>query len=51
MKTINLKIDEIKKIDNLIVCLGYFDALHKGHLQLINRAKLEEGNIALLSFS
>ncbi len=51
MKTINLKIDEIKKIDNLIVCLGYFDALHKGHLQLINRAKLEEGHIALLSFS
>ena len=50
MKTINIKLDKINKIDNLIVCLGYFDAFHLGHLQLINRAKNENGNIALLSF-
>lgn len=52
MKTIHISnIENIDKIDNLTLCLGFFDALHLGHLSLINKAKEIRGTIGILSFS
>ncbi len=34
-----------------ILCLGYFDGLHKGHQELIKKARLKGKVLALLTFS
>ena len=52
MKTILIKkLDEIKKIDDLTLCLGFFDALHEGHLTLIKEALKIGGKVGVLTFS
>lgn len=39
MKIINVKMNEpIKSLGKLSACIGYFDGLHKGHMQLVNKA-------------
>lgn len=39
MKVINVKLNEpIKSVGKLSACIGYFDGLHKGHQQLVNKA-------------
>ena len=39
MKVINVKLNEtIKTVGKLSACIGYFDGLHKGHIQLVNNA-------------
>ena len=40
-KAYNIKIDEYtaKSEENEVLCLGFFDCVHQGHLKLINRAK------------
>lgn len=39
----------------LVVCLGFFGCMHKGHIELLNRAKLRAGvtnsKVALFTFS
>lgn len=52
MKTIIInRIDEIQPIENLTLCLGFFDALHLGHLALLKKANELGGNVGVLTFS
>ena len=36
--------------EDLIVCLGYFDGVHRGHQSLIHQAKSWSKNVAVLTF-
>ncbi len=50
MEVINISLDNIKKIkDELSLCLGYFDGLHLGHLELIKRALKSKYHSAVLT--
>lgn len=52
MRTIIIKnIKDIVPIESLTLCLGFFDALHLGHLALINKGREYSGNLGVLSFS
>lgn len=49
MQVLRISPKSLMKIENLTLCLGYFDALHLGHISLINKAKEIGGTIALLT--
>lgn len=49
MKTIYVSLENIHYIDEISVCLGFFDALHIGHQSLIKKAKTLDNKVALLS--
>lgn len=53
IKYINLVNQEILN-DEISLCLGYFDGIHKGHISLINRAKnssYKSGLLTLVNFN
>lgn len=51
MQTIRISIDNILSvIDDISLCLGYFDGLHLGHKKLIQRAVNSKYKSALLTF-
>ncbi len=47
--------DKVKEIKNLILTIGYFDGLHRGHQKVIRaviaEAKKEQGTSAILTFN
>ena len=51
MKIIDIDVNDInlQNVDNLHLCLGFFDGLHLGHQQLISYA-LEKGKTGVMSF-
>ena len=51
MKIIEIDVNDLKIEPNpdITLCLGYFDGVHIGHLDLINKA-LESGNAAVMTF-
>ena len=52
MKTINISnIENINALNLDTLCLGFFDALHLGHLALIDKAKEIGGTYGVLTFS
>lgn len=51
MQVLHINLNQpIPYIDNLSVCLGYFNGLHIGHLALINKTKSFEGKHAIMTF-
>lgn len=51
METIRFKInDQLNILDELSLCLGYFDGLHLGHMRLIDKAKESVYKSAVLTF-
>ena len=51
MEIIDLELNQIPKgKDNLILCLGYFDAMHLGHVNLIKEALKENEPVAVMTF-
>ncbi len=52
MEVINLNLSKtIDSRENLTLCLGFFDALHLGHLELIKCAKKLNGKVGVMTFS
>ena len=52
MKVIYINdLNNLGKYKELTLCLGFFDALHKGHLSLIDKAKEFDLPIGVLTFS
>lgn len=49
MKVLRITPKSLVKIENLTLCLGYFDAMHLGHISLINKAKEVGETIGLLT--
>lgn len=44
-------LDEIEENKDISLCLGFFDAIHLGHIALINKAKELNTQVAILTFS
>ena len=38
MKVIRISLKSVVKLENITLCLGYFDSLHLGHLTLIKKS-------------
>ena len=52
MEVIDLNLSKLIELkENLILCLGFFDALHLGHLELIKCAKKLNGKVGVMTFS
>ena len=52
MKVVTINdVNNLGKYEELSLCLGFFDALHKGHLELINKAKEFDLPVGVLTFS
>ena len=51
MEIIRISLNYQVKLDNLSLCLGYFDALHLGHLSLINKAKNLNTKVGVLTMN
>ena len=52
MEVIELNLSKlIEPRENLTLCLGFFDALHLGHLELIKCAKKLNGKVGVMTFS
>ncbi len=51
MEVINISLNDIPQIHLDTLVLGYFDALHMGHIALINKAKSLSSSIGLMTFS
>lgn len=51
MKTLKLKLYEVDYIDDLALCLGFFDGLHQGHLQLVKESLQCNLKSAVMTFS
>lgn len=49
METIYIELGNIDSIDNLSLCLGYFDAIHLGHIELINKAKGSNNRVGVMT--
>ena len=51
MKIIDIDVNniELEEIKNLHLCLGFFDGLHLGHVELINAA-LQDGLTGVMTF-
>ena len=49
MEIIRISLEKKAKLDGITLCLGYFDALHLGHVSLIKKAKSLTDKIALLT--
>ena len=51
MKIIEIDVNDLNIEPNpgITMCLGYFDGVHVGHLDLINKA-VESGNAAVMTF-
>lgn len=51
MEIVNISLNDIPQINIDTLVLGYFDALHLGHIALINKAKSLSSSIGLMTFS
>ena len=49
METFIFKKNEIKKIDDLVLALGFFDALHLGHQKIIEKTVKKANNLKIKS--
>ncbi len=51
MKVVHISLNDIPSFNLDTLVLGYFDALHLGHIALINKAKSLSSSIGLMTFS
>lgn len=38
MKVVHIELNQIYELESNAACIGYFDGMHKGHLELVNQA-------------
>lgn len=52
MKTyLDFCLNDVIKTDIEVTCIGAFDGLHKGHLELINKTKEDNNNFQIVTFN